>query len=92
VAPASNVRAALALVDRGEVPAGIVYETDAAAAPRVRIVDAFPARVTPAILYPLAIVAGRDNPVTRSVYDFLIGEEAAAIFRKHGFTRPASGS
>src|SRR3546814_8066250 len=46
LAPAANVRAALALVDRGEVPAGIVYETDAAISPRVRIVDAFPDEAT----------------------------------------------
>src|SRR3546814_12348999 len=62
LAPAANVRAALALVDRGEVPAGIVYETDAAISPRVRIVDAFPDEATPPIVYPLAIVAGREDP------------------------------
>jgi molybdate transport system substrate-binding protein len=92
LAQASNVRAALALVDRGEVAAGIVYETDAAIAPRVRIVDAFPDDVTPPITYPLAIVAGRDTPAVRAAYDFLKSETATAIFSKHGFTsaRPNS--
>ncbi len=92
LAQASSVRAALALVDRGEVPAGIVYETDAAISPRVRIVDAFPARVTPKIVYPLAIVAGRDRPAVRAVHAFLQSEAATAIFARHGFTRPAPGS
>ncbi len=92
LAQASNVRAALALVDRGEVVAGIVYETDAAISQRVRIVDAFPATAMPRITYPLAIIAGHDNPATRRVYDFLKSDEAAAIFRKHGFTRTALGS
>lgn len=92
LAQASNVRAALALVDRGEAAAGIVYETDAAISPRVRIVDSFPAAVTPKIVYPLAIVAGHDSPAVRAVYDFLQSAEATAIFSKHGFTRPAVGS
>ena len=92
LAQASNVRAALALVDRGEAVAGIVYETDAAISPRVRIVDSFPAGVTPKIVYPLAIIAGHDRPAVRAVYDFLRSEEATLIFSKHGFTRPAFGS
>lgn len=92
LAQANNVRAALALVDRGEVPAGIVYETDAAIAPRLRIVDAFPERVTPKILYPLAIVAGHDRPAVRAVHAFLQSEAATAIFARHGFTRPVPGS
>ena len=89
LAQAANVRAALVLVERGEVAAGIVYETDAAISTRIRVVDLFPAATTPAIRYPLAIVAGRDRPAVRRVYDFLKGEEAAAIFRKHGFTGTA---
>jgi len=92
LAQAANVRAALALVDRGEAAAGIVYETDAAISPRVRIVDAFPADATPQITYPLAIVAGHDTDAVRRAYDFLKGEQAAAIFRKHGFTRAGAGS
>ncbi|GAB4392520.1 MAG: molybdate ABC transporter substrate-binding protein [Kiloniellaceae bacterium] len=92
LAQASNVRAALALVDRGEAVAGIVYETDAAISPRVRIVDGFPLSASPKIIYPLAIVAGHDRPAVRAVYDFLRSDEATAIFSKHGFTRPPSGS
>ena len=92
LAQSSSVRAALALVDRGEVAAGIVYETDAAIAPRVRIVDSFPASATPDIVYPLAVVAGHDRPAVRRAYDFLRSEAAAAIFARYGFTRPAAGS
>lgn len=92
LAQAANVRAALALVDRGEVAAGIVYETDAAIAPRVRVVDAFPDEVTPPIIYPLAVVAGRDGPAVRAAYDFLRSETAAAIFSRHGFTAARAGS
>ncbi len=39
---AENVRVALAFVERGEAAAGIVYATDAAIAPRVRVAGVFP--------------------------------------------------
>ena len=42
-AMADNVRAAMALVSRGEAVLGIVYETDAKVDPNVKIVGAFPA-------------------------------------------------
>ena len=42
LAMAENVRAALALVGRGEAPLGIVYETDAKVEPNVKIIGVFP--------------------------------------------------
>ena len=53
-AMAENVRAALALVARGEAALGIVYETDAKVEPDVKIVGAFPADSHPPIVYPVA--------------------------------------
>jgi molybdate transport system substrate-binding protein len=92
VAYMSDVRAALALVERGEAMAGIVYATDAAVSRKVRIVDTFPAESHPPITYPLAMVAGRRSPATQAAYDFLRGPEAAAVFAAHGFVPLASGA
>src|ERR1700680_2586390 len=59
VAPAENVRSALALVSRGETPFGIVYRTDALADKKVRIVGEFPDNTHPPIVYPAALSAAK---------------------------------
>ena len=88
IAAAANVRAALALVERRAAVAGIVYATDAAISRRVRVAATFPQDSHPPIVYPLGITAGRDGPAVRAFAAFLHGEEAAAIFRGHGFRVP----
>ncbi len=88
---AANVRAALALVDRGEAAAGIVYATDAAIAREIRVLDRFPVESHPPIRYPLAIVAGRRSAEVDAVYTFFQGTEAAERFRARGFTLPGAG-
>lgn len=90
VAFLGNVRAALTLVDRGEVAAGIVYASDARVAPRVRVVGAFPANSHPPIVFPLAVVAGRRDPEVMALYAYLRGPEARALFQARGFAVPPS--
>ena len=85
VARAKDVRAALALVERGEVPLGEVYATDASISNKVRVVGVFPEDSHPQIVYPVALVAGRDTPVARRFLTFLKGSEARAVFEKYGF-------
>lgn len=87
----ADVRAALALVERREAVAGIVYATDAAASRKARVVDTFPTDSHPPITYPLAIIAGRRTPATIALYEYLQGAEAQAIFRAHGFLPIANG-
>ncbi len=84
VAFAENVRAALVLVSRGEAPLGIVYRTDAAADPRVRIVGLFPENTHPPIIYPIAVTAPAKSAAT-AFLSWLNKPEARAIFQKHGF-------
>ena len=85
LAQAENVRAALQFVARGESPYGVVYDTDAKAEPRVKIVGLFPDASHPPIIYPAALVAGGQNPQAGAFLSFLSGPEAGAVFRKHGF-------
>lgn len=83
-----NVRAALALVARGEAPLGIVYVTDAKAEPRVRVVDTFAATLHPPVLYPAAVVKGRLDPAVQALLDFLGSAPARAVWLRHGFSAP----
>jgi molybdate transport system substrate-binding protein len=87
IAPTENVRAALALVSRGEAPLGIVYRTDGRVDPKVEVVGAFPAGSYPAIVYPAARLANGAVEAAAFV-DFLGGPEARAIFARYGFTAP----
>lgn len=86
LARAENVRAALLLVERGEAPLGIVYATDAAASKGVRVVGTFPEDTHPPVSYPFAVTARGDRPETRALLAFLVGPEAALVYKRLGFT------
>lgn len=90
LAQAENVRAALALVSRGEAPLGIVYRTDAAADKNVKIVGTFPTSSHKPIIYPIAQLSESKNAEAASLLKFLTTAEAKAIFEKHGFTALAA--
>jgi molybdate transport system substrate-binding protein len=87
LAPAESVRAALALVARGEAPLGTVYSTDAAVESKVRVVATFPDGLHPAIVYPAALTSSA--PASSSAADFLallVSAAARNVFEKYGFT------
>jgi molybdate transport system substrate-binding protein len=85
VVRAENVRAALALVESGEAPLGIVYATDAAASAKVRVVTTFPAGSYLPIRYPVAVLATSRNPQAASFEQFLESDRGRAIFARYGF-------
>jgi molybdate transport system substrate-binding protein len=91
VAQADNVRAALALVSRGEAPLGIVYATDAKADVNVRVVDTFPADSHPPILCPAALTASA-KPAARDLFAFLVSPAAKRFYEEQGFAFVAPGS
>ena len=86
VARADNVRAALALVARGEAPLGVVYSSDAAADDTVKVIDDFPQESFPEIVYPIAIIADSEHAEAAALVEILQSETAAAIFARFGFT------
>lgn len=86
VASAENVRAALALVERGAAPLGIVYATDARASSRVRIVATFPASSHPAITYPVASLRSSTHRDAEAFRKFLTSRDGLAIFARRGFS------
>jgi len=85
LAPAENVRGALAFVAQGEAPLGIVYDTDAKSEPKVKIVGLFPDDSHPRIVYPAALVAASKNTGGGAYLVFLQGPQASAIFKRYGF-------
>lgn len=85
LARAENVRAAVKLVVRGEAAFGVVYATDARAAPGLRVVGTFPASSHVAITYPLARIASSANPEADAFRAFLLSAEGKALFRRFGF-------
>ncbi len=87
LAPAETVRAALALVARGEAPLGTVYSTDAAVESKVRVAAMFPDGLHPAIVYPAALTS--NAPESGAAADFialLVSAAARSVFEKNGFT------
>lgn len=92
LAPGDDVRAALALVARGEAPLGLVYGTDARAEPRVRVVATFPAASHTPIAYSAAPVRRQDGAgdpgAALAFLDVLTGAQGQALFRRFGFAPP----
>jgi molybdate transport system substrate-binding protein len=84
---ADDARAALAFVARGEAPLGIVYATDAAHEPRVRVLDSFPQDAHAPIAYPAALLKGA-APAAAGFLQFLRSPAARARLRAYGFTTP----
>lgn len=85
---AGSVRVALAWVARGEVDAGIVYASDAAATPRVRAVWTIPEAAHSPVRYPAAALRSRRKAL--DFLEFLVSAEGRRLFAEHGFL-PAAG-
>lgn len=89
IARADNVRGALALVERGATPLGIVYATDARASRAVRVIGTFPATSHPPIRYPLARLTTSRNAEAEGFRRFLLSWEGKAILARYGFSTGA---
>ena len=88
VVRAENVRAALALVERGAAPFGIVYLTDARASTAVRVAGLFPAGSHAPIRYPVARLKASRDADAEGFRRWLLSAQGRAVFLSYGFTRP----
>jgi len=88
IARQKDVRSALTLVERAEVPLGVVYATDAAITDKVKVVGLFPENSHPRIVYPVALVKGNETTAAENFLEFLKSNEARTVFEKYGFTIP----
>lgn len=90
LARADNVRAALALVERGEAPLGIVYRTDGQASDKVKELGLFPEGSHKSITYPIALISetadATPDAEAQALREWLGGEQARAVFERHGFS------
>ncbi len=84
IVPTLNVRAALAAVESENLPAAIVYRTDAAVSSRVRVAFEVPRSAGPAIVYVMAPLAAA-SPAGRLFAGELTSPRAARVYEKHGF-------
>ena len=81
-----NVRATLAYVESGNVDAALVYQTDAAIAGDVQVLDIVPPESHSAIVYPAAVIKRSERKIeAREFLVFLRGQAAKSIFLRHGF-------
>ncbi len=86
LAPSVNVRAALALVERGAVPLGIVYATDAFNNEAIDVIYRFANASHMPIQYIAAAVAGNGGPATDGFLSELTGERSKQVFKKYSFS------
>jgi molybdate transport system substrate-binding protein len=84
LAPADSVRSALALVDRGEAPLGIVYQTDALIDKNVRMIDVFPDNSHSPITYPIALASGAKADAAKFL-SYVQSPAAGVVFKHYGF-------
>ncbi|MGI8677370.1 MAG: molybdate ABC transporter substrate-binding protein [Jatrophihabitans sp.] len=89
VARPQDVKATLALVESGEVDAGLVYVTDVrAAGAKVKGV-VIPANVNASTTYPIATLAKSANPKTAAMFvDFVLSPAGQAVLKADGFSQP----
>ncbi|MFC0323262.1 molybdate ABC transporter substrate-binding protein [Gallibacterium melopsittaci] len=86
LARGKDVRAALAVVERDEVPLGVVYGTDAKQSDKVKVVGIFPTDSYPKIEYPVALLKDHDSKAAKAFFDYLQSDDVKKVFTQYGFS------
>ena len=89
---AENVRQVLDYVARGEVDAGLVYQTDAMTRPQeVQVIAAAPPESHKPVVYPLALIKGAANEAAAKEFVALVlSAQGQAVLQKYGFKSVSS--
>jgi len=83
-----NVAAVVAKVALGEADGGIVYQTDALASPKLKVIP-LPAGVKVAVTYAAVVVRASTEPdAARAFLDWLTGPNGQAVLARFGFASP----
>ncbi len=81
----SNVRAVLALVERGESPLGLVYATDAALSSSIKIAAIIPSEAHEPITYTGAVIGRNADVDTLQFFERLYANESRETYSRYGF-------
>jgi molybdate transport system substrate-binding protein len=82
---AGDARAALALVERGDCAAGIVYASDARSSSRVKIVCEVPSELHDPVSYTAALVLDGNEATGHGFLEWLQGQAARDLLSRHEF-------
>lgn len=88
LAEVDSVRAALALVARGQVPLGIVYQSDVRVSGEVSQVAIIPADAHPPIRYVGAVTTRSQNPDAAGFLEYVLSDAGQAALADADFLPP----
>ncbi len=82
----SDVRQVLAWVASGDADCGVVYATDAAVDPKVKVAAKAPEGSHKPVIYPAAVIkSSKHQDEAKAFLDFTSSDKAKEVFAKYGF-------
>lgn len=85
ILPAKDVRSALMVVEMGEAPLGVVYQTDAQKSDKVKVIAAFASCSHKPIVYVAGVC--KLNAASNKFFLYLNSPEANKVWARYGFQK-----